>query len=116
MSFKEDPNEENLKRIAETICKEAFWGDYNYTAKDILEIISDPSREKERFFIFQKALFNLKEPWILTKIFSHKEIQTFLKQIRPNQKFAWLTERIKIWRNIFLGERNELLKTKWRFT
>ena len=107
---------ELIKQIAKTIFEEAFWGDYAYTEEDIAEILTDSSRKKERFFIFQKALFNLKEPAILTKVFSKEELKEYLAKISPNQKFPRLSERVKIWRNIFLGEKNEIPRAKWKFT
>ena len=107
---------ENVKKAAKIIFEEAFWGDYEYTESDMEQILSDPSRETERFFIFQKALFNLKEPAILIKVFPEEEIRAYLRRVRTKQRFPWLEERIKIWRNVFLGENNEVPRAKWKFT
>ena len=107
---------ELIKQIAKIIFEEAFWGDYTYTEENIAEILADFSRKKERFFIFQKALFNLKEPAILTKVFPKEELKEHLAKIFPDQRFSWLSERVKIWRNIFLGEKNEIPRAKWKFT
>lgn len=107
---------ENIKKAAKIIFEEAFWGDYKYTESDVEQILSEPSRETERYFIFQKALFNLKEPAILTKVFPEEEIKTYLRRIRTKQRFSWLEERIKIWRNVFWGEKNEIPRIKWKLT
>ena len=107
---------ELIKQIAQKIFEEVFWGDYTYTVEDIIKILLNPSRKKERFFIFQKAFFNLKEPAILTKVFSEEELKEHLARISPHQKRPHLSERVKIWRNIFLGEKNEIPRAKWKFT
>ncbi|OAG27579.1 hypothetical protein [Thermodesulfatator autotrophicus] len=107
-------NRKLIKKVAHTILKEAFWGDYTYNEEEIILILSDPSRQKERFFIFEKAFLNLKDPAILTKVFSDEEIKSYLKKISPHQRFSWLSQRIKVWRNIFLGEKNEIPRAKWR--
>ena len=104
----------DLIKVVKTIFEKAFWGDYNYTEEKIIQILSDPSKKDERFFIFQKALFNLKEPAILTKVFSEEEIKTYLRKIPTSQRFPWLSERVKIWRNVFLGENNDIPRAKWR--
>jgi len=42
------PKDDLIKKFAKIILKESFWGDYNYGEKEIIEILSDPSRQKER--------------------------------------------------------------------
>jgi hypothetical protein len=84
--------------------------------EDIIQILLSPSRKKERFFIFQKALLNLKEPAILTKVFPKEELKEHLARVSPRQRQSHLSERVKVWRNIFLGEKNEIPRAKWKFT
>ena len=72
---------EKIKKVVQKILDEAFWGEYTYAKEEIVEILLNPDREKERFFVFQKALFNLKEPAILTRVFSEEEIKKYLESL-----------------------------------
>lgn len=104
---------ETIEELAKLIYEKAFWGNYNITLKEIEQILKDSSKKDERFYLFQRAFFSLEDPSVLWKFFSKEEIKDFISRINPNQRFKHLQDRIKIWRNLFLGENNRIPWLEW---
>ena len=114
---KKSTESSDFRAVILEIYKQAFWGDYSFTPEEIEKIIKSRQEKDEylKFIIWQKAFFNLREPWMLTHVFSHNDIKKFLLKTRIQQPFEYLTKRIRMWRNIFLNEKNEVEGIEWKY-
>ncbi len=85
-----------------------------YALEDVVRILKGDCDPYERFAMFERALFNPKEPAVLLKVFSKEEVKECLKRIPVEQRFEHLARRVKLWRNLFLGENHDVPGTRWR--
>jgi len=97
----------------ENILKNCFW-DYNFTDSDIVNIVNNKDKTKEKSFVFEKILLNSDDVINDLMIFNKKDLIYYLKNFRvPKFNYEYINTRYLILRNYFLNEKVNIPMLEW---
>ncbi len=102
------------KKITKNILDKCFW-DYNFTEKDILEIINSPNKEKEKKFLFGKIIESGGDILNDLTIFNEDDLALLIKSYKvPQFNFDYINQRYLIVKNFFLNEKVDIPELEWK--
>ena len=98
--------------IIENILKNCFW-DYNFTEKEILNIVNGNDFAKKQF-LFRKILLNSTRVLTDLKIFNHQELKTMIEAFKvPTFNHDYIFRRHNIVEVYFLDKPLLIDELKW---
>ena len=100
--------------LIDNILEKCLW-DYNFTKKDLLDIVKNKNNTKEKVFLFNKILKNSNNILNDITVFNKKDLIFYLKTYSvPKFNFDYINTRYLILKNYFLNEKVNIPKLEWR--
>ncbi|RME91421.1 MAG: hypothetical protein D6767_05225 [Candidatus Hydrogenedentota bacterium] len=100
-------------QAAEEILRDCFWGDYNLTAEQIVQI-AEQGTDYDKRFLFGKIIANARNIFITLRIFSEKDLAKLLDSFMiPAFRKEFFEKRINIAKHLLLGRQVNLPQYEW---
>jgi len=101
-----------MKDILNNIIKDCYW-DYNIDIQkleDILKTREEQSLKK----LFNKIIYNSKDPLLALSIFTKDELKRFFKDFKITYNKKYIDRRCKILKFLLLGEKSYIRGLEWK--
>ena len=99
-------------QIIQAILKDCFW-DYDLTEEDIGGIV-ESGDEREKMWLFEKILYNSRDPLKALTIFKRDQLSRLFKEfVVPEHKRGHIERRFLALKHILLGEKTKIKGLEW---
>ena len=105
---------EEKVRIAETILKECFWGDYSYSEQELIRIAEKGSWHEKKF-LFGKIIYNALHTSFSLRLFSLPDLKKLYEGFKVSFNKDMVQRKLSLSKAILLGEYNEEILARYRW-